>query len=579
MEYQEEQVAVGWVINLLRKRVVWIILLVLVACAIFIRCLHLQNPYNYYILGPDSYFFHWVAKGILAGNTPASSPGAESLYTLHSGLAYPLAYIAKALGSIFNLTPVKSLELASELLPLLIGVIGLILLYIVVAKVYNRRVGMFAAFAWCVMLQPVFFTAAGYLDRDGLSVLLLMIGLFTFYLAREWHPHIFKRDIGWVLAGFVVLLTELILYLEWSFAGPLLLLAVLVIYSLVQILIGYFRHLQSEPRVMRRFTGAAKELDWRAFTLIIAVNIIVVVLLAAIVPNNIASWYSIIVRIVRHNALGASAVEELRGLSPVDLLVYHFFLIPILLSLYLAWRNRNKASLIFVCWFLVMLVLSLFAKRMLIYAAPAACVLSGLGLASIWDWRKAGQARLLKNLGVAALLFPLILVSFITDISIGSQGVPVEWEDALAYIRDTKNTPQHAIIMSQWGRGYWILDLGERRPLVDNGYYNYDAERLRDVALAYSTSDPSEAAQLMEKYGAQYLIFSQSDLNLSSTIMGWAGLDNEQEHQSFPKDSMVVQSLTKQFEAGGGLKVVYRSPNSEVVVLGLFKTNNQDVGN
>lgn len=568
MEYQPEQVPLGWVINFLRKRVTWIFLVALTAYAVLIRCAHLQNPNNYYILSHDSYFFHWVAQGILAGNTPASSPGAESPYTMHSGLAYPLAYIARAVGSIFNLTSAESLDIVCKLLPPLIGVISLILLCVVVTKIYNRGVGLFAALAWAVMLQPVFFNAAGYLDRDGLSVLLLMIGLFTFYLAREWHPHIYKRDVGWLLAGFAVLLTESILYLEWSFVGPALLLAVLVIYYLLQIIIGYFRHMQSEPGVIRRFTAAAKELNWRAFTLISAVNILVVALLAAIAPDMIASWFTSVGNILRHNALGASVVQELQGLSPVDLLIYNFFLIPILLSLYLAWRSRNKASLFFACWFLGLLVLSLFTKRILIYAAPAACVLSGLGLASIWEWRKTGQARLFKNLGVAALLFLLIVVSFITDISVGMQGAPAEWQAALAYIRDTKNTPQDAVIMSQWGRGYWILDLGERRPLVDNGYYFYDSDKLRDVALAYAASDPSEAARIMEKNGASYLVFSQLDRDVAATIMGWAGLGEK--GQSFPPDSLVMRSLNGEFEVGGGLKVIYRSaPSSEVVILGL----------
>jgi hypothetical protein len=135
-----------------------------------------------------------------------------------------------------------------------------------------------------------------------------------------------------------------------------------------------------------------------------------------------------------------------------------------------------------------------------------------------------------------------------------------EWQGALTYLRE--ESPEDAVIMTQWSWGYWILDLanldgGQRRPFVDNGYYGYDSERLRDVGLAYFTSDPAEAARIMKERGADYLIFSTLDRRVPKTIMGWAdvgeGLD------SFPANSLVEQSLTGKFTSGGGLEVVYRS--------------------
>jgi uncharacterized membrane protein len=60
--------------------------------------------------------------------------------------------------------------------------------------------------------------------------------------------------------------------------------------------------------------------------------------------------------------------------------------------------------------------------------------------------------------------------------------------------------------------------------LVDNGYYGWDSERLRDVGLAYSTADPAEAAQAMKKWGADYLVFSKLDLNVAKSIIAWANV-------------------------------------------------------
>jgi asparagine N-glycosylation enzyme membrane subunit Stt3 len=250
------------------------------------------------------------------------------------------------------------------------------------------------------------------------------------------------------------------------------------------------------------------------------------------------------------------------------MLVYNLFLIPMVLALYLAWRKRSSADIFVACWFLVLLVLSLFSKRALLYAAPAACLLTGVGLSSIWEWKSRGAGQGLKKFGVAVLFFLLILVSFVTSTSLSRselQAPDQDWQDGLRYLRE--ETPGDSVVMTQWSWGYWILDLGQRSPVVDNGYYNYDKDRLRDVALAYATTNPAEALQVMAKYGADYLVFSQLDLDVAETIMSWAGLDEE--HMSFPPNSLIQRSLSGEFKAEGGLQEVYHSPSYEVVVLGL----------
>jgi hypothetical protein len=131
--------------------------------------------------------------------------------------------------------------------------------------------------------------------------------------------------------------------------------------------------------------------------------------------------------------------------------------------------------------------------------------------------------------------------------------------------------------MSQWSWGYWILDLGERRPLVDNGYYGYDSDKLNDIALAYAATDPAEAARVMQKWGTDYLILSGLDADrYALTILEWANLDEE--YTLFRSDSLILRSLSGEFQSGGGLEVVYRSvPKSEsvseleVVILGLIQ--------
>ena len=556
----------------------WLILFAvggLAAYAFFLRCLHLLNHNHYYMVRFDSYFFHWVAGKVMAGEPPPSTPWVEDTYLLHSGLAYPLAYIAKAISSVFNMPPADALDLASKFLPPFLGIISMLVIYLAAAKIYNRRVGLLSSFAWGAVLHAVMHGgAAGHVDRDVLSILLLMIGALLFYFSRGWQFRIGKRDIGWLLAGLGVLGVEGLLYLEWSFAGPVLLLAVLAVYFVVRFLVGYTNRLQTEPGAMRRLTAAIREVNWRTFALIIGINIVV----AAGLHSQAASWYDLAMGIVRSGGVSpVGPIDEMQGVWArgfADFVNYHFFLIPMAVGLYVAWKRRDEGSIFFSCWFLCLVALSMYTSRILIYAAPAACLLSGVGLAFLWDWGGWSWFKpLLKRLVVVTVLGLMIIFSFVISYNIGSSprmAVHEDWQDALTYLRDS--TPEEAVIMTWWDYGYWILDLAQRRPVVDNGYYGWTAKRLHYIRKAYLSTENSEAVQLMEKYGADYLIFSELDLDAAPFILAWPRRPQpiDGEYEEFPEDSLVIRSLNGEFEPGGGLKVVYRSaPNSEVVILKL----------
>jgi len=540
---------------------------VLIAYAFLLRCFHLLNSDHYYMISADSYFFHWLAGKVMAGEElPAGAlPGAIT-GILHSGLTYPLVYIAKAASYVFGISSADALALVCKFLPPVLGVISLVVIYLVARKVCDRLVGLFAALVWATMMSPVFFGAAGYVDRDGLSILLVAIGAFLFYLSGYWHLRIGGRDIGWLLAGLGVLGIEVLLYLEWSFVGPVLLLVILIAYFVVRTIVGYSDRLQTEPSAIRRLRSAIGEANWRTFTVVALGN-----LLGAAINMKLAASVFTFGRVVIQIE-GESGIAEMQGITLGHIIGFSFLLIPIAVGLYLVWKTRSGAAIFFSSWFISLLILSLFANRVLLYASPAACLLAGVGLAFLWRSMKQGTYHLLKKTGVAVLLCLLVLPPFSQAYHLGSNPVLAmnqEWQDAMAYIRE--NTTEDALIISQWGWGYWILDQGQRRPVVDNGFYGWDHERLHDVGIAYATTDPSEAAQIMEKYGADYLIFSELDLDFCQTILGWAGFDEKYKgFDGFPSDSLITRSLSSQFESGGGLEVVYRSaPDSEVVILRL----------
>jgi asparagine N-glycosylation enzyme membrane subunit Stt3 len=483
-----------------------------------------------------------------------------------------VAYIAKAVGFVFHMPGAEALDAVCKFLPPVLGIISLVVVYLAAARAFDRRVAAFAALAWAMLLPAVFIGAAGYIDRDGLTVFLLMSGAFAFYAARGWQVRVGNRDMGWVLAGLLVLLIEGLLYVEWSFAGPVLLMAVVVVYSIVQMLIGYIRAARrKQTQAKDRLAGAADEVNWRALGLVVGGNVVGLIVLAALDAAQLANWWHFAVAMVRGG--GQATVQEMQRLRLADLLVYNVFLIPMVVCLYLAFKKRSNAYIFFTTWFLCLLILSLFAKRILLFAVPAASVLAGAGLAGIWEWQSAGRLRRLRKVGVALLLFLLVLVSSITAYGLGNPQITVDddWLDALAFIRETSSD---STVMTQWSWGYWILDLGQRTPFVDNGYYGHPPDRLREVGVAYATTDPAQAAQIMQGNGVDYLVFCERDKGAAPSILKWAGLDKE--YDTFPNDSLFAQTMSGEFTAGGGLEVVHRSaPNSEVVVLGLSQDEHE----
>jgi asparagine N-glycosylation enzyme membrane subunit Stt3 len=147
-----------------------------------------------------------------------------------------------------------------------------------------------------------------------------------------------------------------------------------------------------------------------------------------------------------------------------------------------------------------------------------------------------------------------------------------DWQAALSYLKH--ETPEDSVVLSWWDYGYWILDMGDRRSVVDNGLSGWDEKRLDDVGLAYCTSDPAVAAEVMRRYGAEYLVFSRVEGTLSAIAQYGLGDERGDDEVMLDdlKESLYYQSLNGGFQSGGGLKRVYPSPevkNPQVVILAL----------
>ena len=546
------------------KRFVLLCLLAVLGFAFFVRCLHLFDSSHYYIISADSHVFHWMAGEIMDGQAiPDRFP---------SGLAYPMAYIASAVGFVFSLSDEHALELVTRYLAPFLAVITCVVLYVAASRLYDRRVGLMSAFAWAVLPHAYFIQGAGYVDRDPFNVLLVAIGAFVFVFSKRWHRQIGRLDVGWVLGALLVLVIEFILYLEWSWVGPGLVLAIILAYSAGDFVVEFLK--QGESGSMARYQpesehlsvrlkSALKQTSWQPLALVLSLNILVSLVNFGLTAKTFSFIGSVL-------AAGSGEIAELQGLGFSDLLLFQFFLLLIPVGLFLALMRHQKGDILVVTWFVSFFVLSLFSRRTILYATPAAAVLGGIVLGNLIDFRYSREAGRIVQKIVAVIVVGILLGLSSLAQSLGSEprvAANNAWYDALVYLKD--NTEEDAIVMTWWDYGYWILDVAGRRPVVDGGLYGHGGYQDDDIALVYCTEDASEAVQVMQKYKADYLVFSEVEHEIWPTILsrGWPQVKPGEDWTPLWR-----RALDGNFHSEDGLERIYPAPevqDPEIVILAL----------
>lgn len=524
--------------------------------AVLLRYAHLFDGSHYYIVSPDSYYFHWLAEKYRAG---------EQIRLVGSGAVLPLVYVAKGLSLVFRLSTSESLGLASRLLPVVLSLVTMLILYWAVRKIYDRTTALLSAFAWAGIPVGVFFGAAGNLDRDGLSFALVMVGVLLFYFSKDWKLTVWGKEVGWLAVGVAVLAVELMLYLEWNYAGPAILLAILVSYFALRILVAFTQPMLKKYQVDLLIVKDEPSVplnrsEWKTFAAIATAN----GLFAGVLHDRFASYIHTILEKLGY--VGQINIMEMRGLGPSDVMQFGVFLVPIAVGLFLLVIRWSPRNILLLSWFGACAFLSLFAVRILPFAAPALCVIVGVGLAGAISWaRTMDLYQRVKWIAVGMLALALGANSLYFAAAFGNApwvAPDKDWQAALSYIRE--DTALESRVMTWWNSGYWILDIGERASVVDNGSGGYAEAQLQDIALAYCTADPAEAAAIMRKYQASYLIFSNLERSIAQLIREYAGLEGS---DVLPAGSLAILSLKGSFDSGGGLEVAYR--NEEVVILRL----------
>jgi asparagine N-glycosylation enzyme membrane subunit Stt3 len=589
----------------MRRRATWLPLLLLAllgALALTLRCLHLLKGGHYYILSMDSYYFHRIAELIASGQSYYYPTQARVLpYLLESGLAYPLGLLARLITLVSNASTSEALTLVGKGLPPAIAVANLVLIYTLASRMYGRFVGLLSAFAWAIMATAVSIGAAGYLDRDGLSILLITTAVTVLYLMRGMRLVRRGFDFAWVLQGTLLLLFVGLLYLEWGFMGPLILMAILISFIVAEVLADIWRQLaptmfgesdiMTLPLVLTReaakgLPSAIRRSTYKPVALALCMSAIV----AAIKPG----WdvlAELVVETLHGSVGGTQNIGELQGTGPGDVLAYGVLIPPILIALVVAVMRRRNADMLWLSWFVVLFIGGLFARRLFLYVVPATSVLAGIGFAAMTGGVSRGlspshfvvsvmasdmatmlkYARVFCAIGLMALGIVIAVPSYYGIGDAPGVSVRTEWNDAFTWLRN--ETPEESVVMTWWDFGYWIMDVAQRVPVVDNG--RHVEQRDKDIARVYCTTDDAEAVSLVNHYGADYLVFSTLEISILPLI---SELDSGNKYGDGLKvapelqDSLFGRAMAGRTDFGAGLRRVYPDPataDPSVVILAL----------
>ena len=122
------------------------------------------------------------------------------------------------------------------------------------------------------------------------------------------------------------------------------------------------------------------------------------------------------------------------------------------------------------------------------------------------------------------------------------------------------NTPANATFLCWWDYGHMIKGYAERNVIVRNTSHEWidmvadkssvtefdPNQRLVDVAEALTTSNSSEAQQIMEEYGATYVVAGGNDTQNTWWIYSVAGLEPRDYHEQLQNGTWVLNASGKQ---------------------------------
>jgi len=414
------------------------------------RCIHLTNT-NYYILGLDSYLFHYLAQH------PHDPMITNDGYPLHIGITYLIYLCAHIIG----------ITAASCTIPIVIYLITYMLLYWFTKRYFGPIVALATVAIWSLTPQAVLITSSGYLDRDGISVFLILMALILMIVS------IHKTWLCMIIGLIGVIGISICQWVQWHLVGALLT-------SSIAILVIGCRIIQPQ------------------MTKLLLLSIIVLVYGATYVAIDIMG-------------VNTDAVGEMQPVRLADIFLYFSWAVPlIVIGVVIVYKKPDFVSSIVVIWVVSVLASAGVVSRVLVFTLPAVCILAGITVGySLQRYRDIGGYQTLSNrwgvgaMGIIAAV--LVITSVVTTNTLQTNhrmSPNTDWVAALEYL--AHETPNDALIGCMANHSYWVLDIGERIPVNRGDHRGYTDS----ICELYCATNIEQFYNIMSDMGCDYVIAS-----------------------------------------------------------------------
>ncbi|MBS3162921.1 hypothetical protein J4467_03265 [Candidatus Woesearchaeota archaeon] len=132
-----------------------------------------------------------------------------------------------------------------------------------------------------------------------------------------------------------------------------------------------------------------------------------------------------------------------------------------------------------------------------------------LSITKLFSYEKV-LITLLVLISIASLLIPSIYASS----SVINDNVQQQEIDALQWLKF--NTPRESVIAGNVYEGNLIISISDRANIIDNQFINAE-DRITDINLLFITESLVKAKKVLDKYGVEYIYFSQKSKELYNT--------------------------------------------------------------
>ena len=562
------------------------ILASLLIVSLFIRLLPLK--FGAYINGFDSHLQYYATEVIVKGFETKGLTGLFDFFSFHipltwqpegvnlaahyfPGVPYIGAFVYIFLHDLLGIN--LSLRSVAIYFPVIFGVFGVYLVYLIGKESSGEFTGFIAALFYAISPSVVPRSTLGWYDTElGMPLLLLSIYLFikslkssnknekAFFsilsglaaglLGATWGGFMYLYTLYAAYTILLILFFNIPEYYDLSYI-PMIIITSIIVDNVPRIKNVYlFDTLAIIQYIAIGLVLTYKYIDyksyynslWKISGVIFFLGLALAIFLP-IFPSGISGRYlSVINPYYKEVSRFVQTVQEQASASYVYFYRGLFLLVPFsIYGFYVMTKEYHDTSKLFI---LLASITTIYTAsnfvRLLILASPFIMILGAYGIQEILSiifkkiygeekrYKKKfseAEASLKMQIVIVAIVIILLGTYYTYDVGVKSATYPVtivtggaptttpsyDWFEALEWMK--ANIPDNESIAAWWDYGYWISFIGGKKSLADGGTMN--ATRISLLAEMF-LSNEDHGIQIMKKLGAKYVLIYLGTIDISS---------------------------------------------------------------